>query len=382
MQDREFILIAVPKKEKPNEYTRVKQACCERADLCVAYQFEVPALKIGTLDSLMALVDELARVDTIVEGTLRRLVSLRFSLVLPGLTDLEPLTVTDSVGLDSYCIKFRWFEAKYPSRTPLPSLVSIIQSAVAKVDEACRVRQQEWNSTAQAIAALVRKKSGSLRDKELNDSVVPKNMRIDSEYLQTLLVVVPLQQTKPFLATYESFAQFIVPRSALEITRDSEDVLYRVVMFRRATDDFRQKCRDARYIVRDYQPEDPAANGALLDTQAKQQVIQLRKSMRANFADVFIAWIHLKTIRAFVEAVLRFGPPASYEMMLLAPHKSEIKKLRTVLATLFAGLGGQMLEKEENDENADAAYGGNATFYPYVSIDLDLDLGTSTGGLA
>jgi hypothetical protein len=60
-------------------------------------------------------------------------------------------------------------------------------------------------------------RSGSLRDKDLNDSVVPKNMRIDSEYLQTLLVVVPLQQTKVFLATYESFAQFVVPRCALEV---------------------------------------------------------------------------------------------------------------------------------------------------------------------
>jgi len=381
MQDREFILIAVPKKANANEYQRVKQACCERADLCVAYQFEVPALKIGTLDSLMALVDELARVDTIVEGTLRRLVSLRFSLTLPGSSDLEPLTVSDSVGLDSYCIKFRWFEAKYPSRTPLPSLVAIIQSSVGKVDDSCRGRQQEWNSTAQAMAAIVRKKSGSLRDKELNESVVPRAMRIDSEYLQTLLVVVPLPQVKPFLASYEQFAQFIVPRSAAEITRDAEDALFRVVMFRRAADDFRQKCRDARYIVREYQDEDPAANSAALDVQAKQQVTQLRKWVRANFADVFIAWIHLKTIRAFVEAVLRFGPPASYEMMLLAPHKSEIKKLRTVLATLFAGLGGQMMEKDDNDENADAL-GGNATFYPYVSIDLDLDLGTSTGGIA
>jgi hypothetical protein len=70
---------------------------------------------------------------------------------------------------------------------------------------------------------------------------------------------------------------------------------------------------------------------------------QLRKWLRANFADVFIAWIHLKvvssavcmislithvrthylqTIRAFVEAVLRFGPPASYEMMLLAVRRA------------------------------------------------------------
>lgn len=87
----------MPKKGNDGEYTRVKQACSQGADLCVAYRFELPPLKVGTLDSLMALCDELVRVDTLIEGACRRLVALRLSLSLPGgPIDTEPLTVDSS----------------------------------------------------------------------------------------------------------------------------------------------------------------------------------------------------------------------------------------------------------------------------------------------
>ena len=94
--ERNFIIIGVPRKGVDQELNRVKHACCQAADLCVAYRFELPALKIGTLDSLMALCDELARVDTVIESANRRLVALRMSLSLGGVPDSEPLTVDNS----------------------------------------------------------------------------------------------------------------------------------------------------------------------------------------------------------------------------------------------------------------------------------------------
>ena len=121
-----------------------------------------------------------------------------------------------------------------------------------KIDENCRSRQADWNSLSASLAAATRKKDGSLRDRDIDDSVVPAAEIIDTEYLCTVLVVLTSSQQKPFLANYETFAPFVVPRSAKELFVDGDESLWRVVLFRRAADDFRHACREHRYIIREY----------------------------------------------------------------------------------------------------------------------------------
>ena len=73
MENREFILISVPAAAGgQNEFARLKRHCCQEADLCVAYRFALPALRIGTLDALMSLCDDLSRIDSHVEAVCRR----------------------------------------------------------------------------------------------------------------------------------------------------------------------------------------------------------------------------------------------------------------------------------------------------------------------
>ena len=74
MENREVILSSVPEAKGggESELARVKRACCQEQDLCVAYRFELPPLRIGTLDALMALCDDLARIDTHIESVCRR----------------------------------------------------------------------------------------------------------------------------------------------------------------------------------------------------------------------------------------------------------------------------------------------------------------------
>ena len=54
-----------------------------------------------------------------------------------------------------------------------------------KIDEGTRVRQGEWTALAQNLAAAERKKSGSLRDRDIDGSVVDDRDVIDTEYLET-----------------------------------------------------------------------------------------------------------------------------------------------------------------------------------------------------
>ena len=77
-----------------------------------------------------------------------------------------------------------------------------------------------------------------------------------------------------------------------------------------------------RFAVRDYSA-DPAADGATEEQRRKLQSDKkaleekLASWCRQNFAEAFIAWIHLKAIRLFVESVLRYGLPINIRGMAM-----------------------------------------------------------------
>lgn len=102
----------------------------------------------------------------------------------------------------------------------------------------------------------------------------------------------------------------------------------------------------------------------------EQDQQRLKKALtrwcNTNFAEAFIAWIHLKCIRCFVESVLRYGLPARFQAMLLVAKNNKESKLRGILADLYSHLGRNFA----NDEDSNA----NDTFYSYVSSDISLDL--------
>ncbi len=310
-----------------------------------------------------------------IEGTCKRLVALREALVL-GNAELaveEPFMINQH-SVDTYCIKFRWDEAKYPTKTPLRTLVQIMQTAVNKVDEGTRVRQTEWNTVAQTKQHHERKKGGSLRDKDIDKTIVKEADVIDSENLGTLFVIVPSAAVKAFIGSYETMAQFVVPRSAKVVAQEGDDTLYRVVLFKRVFDDFRIACREQRYVVREFVDHIESVSTADVEKEYQSQQKSLLRWAKANFAEAFSAWIHIKAIRLFAESVLRFGPPARYESMLLVPVKKELKTLRATLQTLYADLMTTSMGDADDDDDAAAAQQvGAGQFYPYAQVPISLE---------
>merc|ERR1712008_237172 len=43
--------------------------------------------------------------------------------------------------------------------------------------------------------------------------------------------------------------------------------------------------------------------------------------LKVNFSECFMAWIHVKALRVFVESVLRYGLPVNFQGMVLLPQK-------------------------------------------------------------
>ena len=89
---------------------------------------------------------------------------------------------------------------------------------------------------------------------------------------------------------------------------------------------------------------------------------------------MFSGWIHLKVIRLFVEAVLRYGLPARYFNALLLINPKKEKNLRHSLGHLFKHLSSKMMKDDDLDEADLAVSGLTKRIYPYVFLNMELSL--------
>ncbi len=144
-------------------------------------------------------------------------------------------------------------------------------------------------------------------------------------------------------------------------------------------DDFKAACRDKRYTVREFQ-FDPNAQSRSADEEAKladeadEQLLTFTKWAEANYAESFLAMVHLKAIRAFAESVLRYGLPINFDVVLLAPAPKADARLRAQLKDMFSHLGGSWASEKEEETTNVPGLAASGDFYPYVYLELPLPL--------
>jgi len=101
----------------------------------------------------------------------------------------------------------------------------------------------------------------------------------------------------------------------------------------------------------------------------------LRKALirwsKTNFAEAFIAWIHLKAIRVFVESVLRYGLPTNFQAIILMPQKNKANKLRKTLHELYGDSNSKAQYSEKPSAEEEEEEGGQ--FFPYVFLEINVD---------
>lgn len=145
----------------------------------------------------------------------------------------------------------------------------------------------------------------------------PKLLIQDSEYLETHLVVVPNNSKKDFLKSYETISPMVVPRSAIEVTSDEEFVLFAVTTFKKHSADFQHKCREARWTPRDYKyveggKEEEQKEVEKVNRDERKLWGEALRLSRTGWSESVMIWIHVLTLRVFVETVLRYGLPLDY----------------------------------------------------------------------
>lgn len=373
MSEKPFWLVSAPKSAS-NTFETQKQKLEREKDLASNYVFPVPEFRVGTLDQLMTLSDDLTKVDNFVEGVVKK-IAKQFKEMLEEKEKEakdDRIFIINGANIETYLRGFPWDEAKYSTKKTLRELVDIIAAKLSKLEEELKGHVSEYSSISQSLASTKRQEAGNLMVKNLAEIVRAEHI-VESDYLTTLIVCVSKNFYKDFLSTYETLTEWILPRSSKVIAEDLEYMLVTVTLFKKVVDDFKQKAREKRFTVREFEfTQQGAANDAAAKKKLEEDRALLHKKLtiwcKTNFTEAFTSWIHLKAIRAFVESILRFGLPANFQVILTVPHKKQNeKRAHDTLCELYKHLVSSHFSlNDPNEENAEK-------FYPYVFLNINLD---------
>uniref|UniRef100_A0A670K8I5 V-type proton ATPase subunit C n=1 Tax=Podarcis muralis TaxID=64176 RepID=A0A670K8I5_PODMU len=407
----EFWLISAPgEKTCQQTWEKLCAATIKNNNLSTNAKFNIPDLKVGTLDVLVGLSDELAKLDTFVESVVKKVAQYMADVLEDSKDKVQENLLANGVDLVTYITRFQWDMAKYPIKQSLKNISEIIAKGVTQIDNDLKARASAYNNLKGNLQNLERKNAGSLLTRSLAEIVKKDDFVLDSEYLITLLVVVPKINYNDWMKQYETLTDMIVPRSSNVLSEDQDSYLCNVTLFRKAVDEFRHKARENKFMVRDFQYNEEEMKADKeemnrLSTDKKKQFVSsmcgyshfpthieilplneaklqftkclggpLVRWLKVNFSEAFIAWIHVKALRVFVESVLRYGLPVNFQAMLLQPNKKTMKKLREVLYDLYKHLDSSAAAIIDATMDIPGLNLSQQEYYPYVYYKIDCNL--------
>jgi len=307
-------------------------------------QFAIPSFKTGTLDLLISLSEDLPKQEAFFTATVAKTVDTLRNLLNNDSAKLRQHILVNERSVDEYILSgWRWNEGRYGVQRSLRELVDTLNKEMTSIDNAMKAKLSNYNLVKGSLLQMQRKKIGNLSVKSLTDIVSNDHFIQDSEYLETLLVAVANTQAKEWNSKYERLTPMVVPRSSTLIASDNEYSLFGVVVFRRVHDDFVQKCRENKFIVRDFVYSEEAISKqqeelALANVTERELWTELLHLSRTNFSEAFQLLVHLKTICLFVESVLRYGLPANFTGIAIKPDPKLAKKIFSTLQIQFSYL--------------------------------------------
>jgi len=168
--------------------------------------------------------------------------------------------------------------------------------------------------------------------------------------------------------------EVVCPNSAELLVEEGDFCLYRVVVLKRGVKWFKQICRELRYTVRDFVYKSEEEQGQdeqsrkMLKKDAQDKKKRLVAFCQHSFRDVVEDWLHMKIIRVFVEAVLRYGPPsANLVTTILSVNPGRGAQLNNQLTEMYKHLTSSEMLQSSGDDEAMAMM-GTFDLRPYVFI--------------
>lgn len=381
----EYWLISAPgDKTCQQTWETMNNLTNKQHNLSDNFKFHIPDLKVGTLDQLVGLSDDLGKLDNFVDQVTHKVAQYLGEVLEDQKDKLQENLMANNTDLATYITKFQWDMAKYPIKQSLRNIADIISKQVSQIDADLKTKSTAYNNLKSSLQNMEKKQSASLLTRNLADLVKKEHFILDSEYLTTLLVVVPRPSFTDWNNNYEKLTDMIVPRSSQLVFQDQDFGLFTVSLFKKVVNNFKQQARERKFVVREfvYNEEELAAGKneiTKLVTDKKKQFGPLVRWLKVNFSECFCAWIHVKALRVFVESVLRYGLPVNFQAMLIHPHKKSIKRLRDLLNQLYAPLDSSTQQQGSQGSGNDSVdipgLGfGQTDYYPYVYYKINIDM--------
>lgn len=330
------------------------------------------------------------KTDSIVESIVRKISQTSMELFERKSPDLT----VGGVPAQRYIQQFAWDSAKFPNRRPLKELVSLIAGGAAGIEEEMKQLTASFAEKQHSLAEARNKQGGNLMAADLNDVLNEDIMRkvnvVDSEYLKTVFIAIPKHMKESFEKIVETIGSDlvgyggpdwssdssklgepvsfgskvdrhkvrgspVVPGSKQLVHSDDDSILYAVTIlkgqyeagyyegdvFQAGTkidfeSEFAKACREKRCVLRDFK-WDPsqASKSAMAREQLQVEVDGMKSALmrwcKTHYGDAFVAWMHIKVIRVFVESVLRYGLPVDFTAVLYKVHMGKEVQLTQAL---------------------------------------------------
>lgn len=331
-----YWLVAVP-TDRDISFTRQKLQDSLKG-LGDIYDYRFPRLKVGTLDVLMQLSDDLTKMDVTCEGAVKKIKRSYHEMIMnkprTGNAEATPqegkdyvlpeLKVHGSMTVGESLEDFSWNDSQYPQAAHVQGLAESIMKKVTTAEDELKAQMTAYNEVRTTMDAISRKESGSLLVRPLAEYIDARVM-VDREHLLTVLVVIPKKSEKKFVEEYEVLEETergrelsrkeelarkleeenqmheqqnhneendqqrnsgkrplplcnnIVPRSANKLAEDEEFVLYSILVFKKGLEFVKKLLRMDRYTVRPYKYD------ALEQQKWKKQKKEIKKRLTERF---------------------------------------------------------------------------------------------------
>lgn len=388
-----FLTLSLPGNVSPSNSSQTLSSYLEKELVngrSVVTPFTIPDFKIGTLDSLIQQSEQLEKLDTTITGFLSKI-----NDIFSNLYDNNQSLILSNKKLNSdqspvqFVESFHWDSNKYQITHTISQLIDTISADAFDLDADLKTLNNSYNAAKSNLLAANRKKNGDLTVVSLHDIVGPQDFVLGSDHLQTVLVVVPKSSIDIWWNTYEHITQFVVPRLSKILQSDSDYYLVNVTLFKKFIPEFLIKCRELKFIPREFNYSEKLVDQMRKDYAfASRQEAQLRNQLirltKASFSDILSAWLHIKTLRVFVESVLRYGLPANFQSFLLRFNNASDEKLvnsaKHELIEQFGYLAGNAFAKDKHgnvitDNSALHQYSSivDADYEPFVLYDFSVN---------
>lgn len=134
-----FWLLALPLKpggSRGRTWELLQEKTSYGVQLSSNYKLDVPELRVGTLDTLLALSDDLVKVSAAVENVVAKIRRTVADMAGPGA--VGSLKV-ENLPVESYLTRFKWDEPKFPLRRPLRETVDKIGEVMGHIEDDLKV---------------------------------------------------------------------------------------------------------------------------------------------------------------------------------------------------------------------------------------------------